>query len=112
MENSTKALIGVGASAVVAGAWELYPNKQAYRLAITKSPLAFVEHYHWGLASIIVARYTKKYQYYLDGLGVGLIASEAVHPQPFGIIGKTVPELIGNLCLTTVLGVILYGSLK
>ena len=111
MENSTKALIGVGASAVVAGAWELYPNKQYYRLAISKSPLAFIEHHHWGLASIIVARYTKKYQPYLDGFGVGLIASETVQSEPFGI-GKTVPELIGNLCLTTILGTILYGSLK
>ncbi len=111
MENTTKALIGVGASGVVAGAWELYPNKQAYKLAVSKSPLAFIEHYHFGLASIIVAQYTKRYQYYLDGFGVGLIASEIVHTQPFGV-GKSVPEMIGNLCLTVVLGAIFYGSLK
>lgn len=86
MPETKKILIGVGASAVLSVAWELYPQKNQYKLAkLEGNPLAVFEHYHIGLISMITARYTTKYQPYLDGLGAGLIIAECVQSEPFGI---------------------------
>ena len=83
MKNTAKMLVGLAGAAGAAYAWERYPGKDTFKLAET-NPLAFLEHYHIGLISMIVARQTTKYAPYLDGLGVGLIISEASQPEPFG----------------------------
>ncbi len=83
MPETGKMLIGLGASAALAFAWEQYPGKNTFKLAET-NPLAALEHYHAGLLSMIIARHTKKYAPYLDGIGAGLIVSEAGQAEPFG----------------------------
>lgn len=110
MDNSTKTLIGAGAGVAVAVAWEFYPQKNIYKLDPT-SPIAFLEHHDWGLVSLIVATQTKKYQPYLNGIGIVLILSELVQDHPFGI-GKSIPQELGNLAATALLGSILYGCLQ
>ena len=82
MPEVKKIAIGLAGSAVLAFAWERYPGKNTFKLA--DNPLAALEHYHLGLISMIVARHTKKYAPYLDGLGAGLIISEAGQAEPFG----------------------------
>jgi hypothetical protein len=73
---------------------------------VQKSPLAFIEHYHWGLASMISARCVGKYAPLLDGFGAGMIASELAGDHPFGL-GKSKEETTGNV----ILGGILTGML-
>lgn len=118
MDKESEALIGVGSSVLVSAAWNLYPNREAFKLPLfklssftgepEKSPLAFLEHYHYGLASLISARTFKKYSAYLDGFGLGMILSEFFQNNPFGL-GKTLYELTGNLSLTIgLLAVLLY----
>jgi len=86
MPETKKILLGVGASAVVSVAWELYPQKNQYKLAkLEGNPLAVFEHYHWALMSLIAGRYVKSVSPYLDGLGAGLIVAECAQPEPFGI---------------------------
>ena len=83
MKNTAKMLVGLAGAAGAAYAWERYPGKDAFKLAET-NPLAFMEHYHTGLISMIVARHAGKYAPILDGFGAGLIISEAGQPEPFG----------------------------
>jgi len=83
MKNTAKMLVGLAGATGVAYAWERYPGKDAFKLAET-NPLAFLEHYHWGIISMIVARQTPKYAPILDGFGAGLIISEAGQAEPFG----------------------------
>lgn len=86
MDTTAKVLVGVAGAAATALVWELAPQKNEYQIAkLEGNPLAVMEHYHWGLISMIAARYTKKYQPYLDGFGVGLIVAEAAQPEPFAI---------------------------
>jgi len=86
MPETKKILIGLGASAVVSVAWELYPQKNQYKLAkLAGSPLAVFEHYHWGLMSLIAGRHVKSARPYLDGLGAGLIVAECAQPEPFAV---------------------------
>lgn len=111
MKNSAKTIVGAGAGVAVVVAWEFYPEKQIYKLDTTISPLAFLEHSHWGMISLIAARQNQKYRSYLDGFGAVLILSELVQDHPFGI-GKSIPQELGNLAVTSVLGAILYGCLQ
>jgi len=111
MDNSTKTIIGAGAGTAVIVAWEFYPQKNIYRLDPTTSPVAFLEHHQWGLVSLIAATQTHKYRPYLNGVGAVLILSELVQTPPFGI-GKSIPQELGNLAVTTLLGSILYGCLQ
>jgi len=83
MKNTAKMLVGLAGAAGAAYAWERYPGKDAFKLAET-NPLAFMEHYHTGLISMIVARHAGKYAPVLDGFGAGLIISEAGQAEPFG----------------------------
>jgi hypothetical protein len=102
MNRTDKMLVGVAGSAVLSIAWDLYPGHNMFKLA--DNPLAVVEHYHIGLITMIAARTTKKYGPYLDGLGAGLIASEAGQAEPFGwnhptfgastIIGLTLASIL------------------
>jgi hypothetical protein len=108
--------VGIGASILVNVAWGSWPGSKAFKLkalAATsptgepqKSPLAFIEHYHWGLASMILARYAGEYSALLDGFGIGMVASELAGDHPFGI-GKSREEVTGN----AILGSMLVGTL-
>jgi len=115
MNKTDYVLVGLGASVVTNVAWNLYPERQKFKLQLykltspeepEKSPLAFVEHYHWGLVSLCVGRLVPKYSGIFDGFGLGMIASELVEPNPFGI-GKTEYEVRGNVILASVLGSVL-----
>jgi len=102
MNQTEKMLVGVAGSAALSIAWDLYPQHNQFKLA--DNPLAVLEHYHVGLVTMIIARHTKKYAPYLDGLGAGLIASEAGQAEPFGwnhptfgastIIGLTLASIL------------------
>ncbi len=104
MNRTDKMLVGIAGSAALSIAWDLYPGKDTFKLAVASNPLAVLEHYHTGLFIMIVARHTKKYGPYLDGLGAGLIASEAGQAEPFGwnhptfgastIIGLTLASIL------------------
>lgn len=108
MPETKKILVGVGASVVVCVAWELYPQKNQYKLAkLAGSPLAVFEHYHWGLMSLIVGRYVKSASPYLDGLGAGLIVAECAQPEPFAV---TKPYFGASTALGIALTVILVLS--
>lgn len=105
MLDTKKMLVGLAGSAGICVAWELYPEKNQYKLAkLEGNPLAVMEHYHWGLISMIVARHTTKYQPYLDGLGAGLIVAECTQSDPFGIN----KPIFGA---STVLGIVLSSIL-
>lgn len=116
MNDSVKLFAGLGASLIANVAWNSWPGHEAFRLKalsltsptgeVEKSPLAFIEHYHWGLASLIAGRYAGEYHALFDGFGLGMIASEAGSANPFGY-GKTEWEVKGNV----VLGCLLTGLL-
>jgi hypothetical protein len=120
MDEKVKLLLGAGAAALANGAWNSWPGHEAFKLAALKatsltgepqkSPLAFVEHYHYGLASLIGARYAGKYAPFLDGFGIGMIGVEAGGKNPFGI-GKTKAEVSGNVTLSCFLTGLLLVSL-
>jgi len=111
MDNSTKTIVGAGVGVAVVVAWQFYPQKDIYKLDTSISPLAFLEHSHWGMVSLIAATETQKYKPYLNGIGAVLILSELVQDYPFGI-GKSIPQELGNLATTALLGSILYGCLQ
>jgi len=78
--------LGVGSSLAATFVWELLPVHTQYKLAqLEGNPLAFVEHYHFGLASMIIAPHAKGAKPYLNGLGGGLIVAEATQENPFGV---------------------------
>lgn len=111
-ENEAEALAGAGLAVASDLIWSSWPSHEAFKKSLmmvttlvegepTKSPLAFVEHYHFGLASLLLARQLGSA--FLKGLGLYLIASEALQKQPFGV-GKSDWEVGGNLLLTGLLG--------
>lgn len=113
MNTEEQFLLGLGASVATCVLWKAWPNSEQFKLTLykmtsieepEKSPLAFIEHWHWGLASLIVGQLTKSNV--ANGFGVGMIASELFGEHPFGI-GKTEYEIKGNITL----GVIEGGSL-
>lgn len=79
-------IIGIGSGFMANVVWNFIPQSNQYRLAqLEENPLAIVKHYHWGLASLIIAQHTKGAKPYLVGLGAGLIAVEALHENPFAV---------------------------
>jgi hypothetical protein len=98
LKNIAKFAMGVGLSASASYVWTLIPNSNNFAY----SPLAFIEHYHWGLASFVVGKNVKKYSSYLNGFGMGMIVVEAASPQPFGV-GKPPEQVIGGIALGGVL---------
>lgn len=103
MKNAGKFVVGVGLSASASYVWTLIPNNTTFALA--SNPLAFIEHYHWGLVSMIVAKKVKrakKYASYLNGFGVGMIVIEGASPQPFAI-GKPVEQVLPSVVLGSAL---------
>jgi len=107
---------GIGAAAGTAVLWDKIPGHEAFAVtakSITsltgepeKSPLAFLEHYHFGMASVLAGRMLPKYAPYLYGFGAGLIGSEFFQDHPFGI-GKSAYEEQGNLAMLILLGSLL-----
>lgn len=107
MKRLAKFAIGAGLSATASYVWTLIPGNTTFSLA--SNPVAFLEHYHWGLVSMVVARrakFAKPYKPYLNGFGLGMILIEAVGSQPFAI-GKppeqVVPATIIGLTLLALL---------
>jgi hypothetical protein len=121
MDEKVKLLLGAGAAASLKASCpgQLFhaPLTSAALKATSltgepqKSPLAFVEHYHYGLASLIAARYAGKYAPFLDGFGIGMIGVEAGGKNPFGI-GKTKAEVSGNVTLSCFLTGLLLALSK
>lgn len=99
MKDVGKVAVGMGLSATASYVWTLIPNNTTFTLA--SNPLAFVEHYHWGLASMIVAKKAKKakkYAPYLNGFGLGMIVIEGASPQPFAV-GKPIEQVFPSVIL-------------
>jgi len=115
-----KFLLGVGGAAGTCVAWNLVPGHEQFRMSALKatstdgletSPLAFIEHYHFGLASILATRFSsKKHSPYLYGFGAGMVGSELFQEKPFGV-GKTPQEVQGNVALTMLLGAVLLATI-
>ena len=102
MNKLTEGAIGAASAIAVAAVWESWPGKTAFtvKAVIEKSPLAFIEHYHYGLALLAVKKSLA------TGAGLIFIASEFLQNNPFGI-GKSDWEVKGNLTLTTFLSSLL-----
>ena len=121
MTNNMQILAGLGSALATDVVWKNTPGANAFRLGMLaatspepnkpeKSPLAFIEHYHWGLLLLIMARRAGKYKSFLDGMGTGLIVAEPMSEHPFGI-GKTEQEVQGNVAFGTLLSSILAMDL-
>lgn len=63
-----------------------------------------IHHYHVGLASMLVNNS------YLDGVGLTLVAMEALHPQPFGIGDSDALHGAKNALLAGALGSAVIGQ--
>jgi len=98
-------------------AWISWPESKKFKIELMrltsidgepeKSPLAFLEHYHWGLISLIAGKILRnELSPYLYGIGSTLIFLEILGENPFGI-GKSEYEVRGNI----ILGSILFGIL-
>lgn len=96
---SSGPLIGVLIGLSADTAWNNWPRHEEFRLG--DNPLAFLEHYHVGLAAILADKWIG-----LSGVGYGfgatLIALELGQNQPFGA-GKPIEQVIPNLILGTLL---------
>jgi hypothetical protein len=104
MPETKKILVGLGASAIVSATWQVVPTSNQYKLALAESPLSFLEHYHFGIVSLIAGRVCKNYSMYLYGFGGGLIVAECAQPEPFGINKPTFGASTAlGLVLTTIL---------
>jgi len=105
--------IGAGTAVVGDAIWRSIPGTGAFAVPPeSKNVLSFVEHYHWGLVSLIAASRIKKYSMFLNGIGAGMIMTEAASSTPFGY-GKSAYELQGSIALASFLGGLLlisYGS--
>lgn len=99
MKNAGKFAVGAGLSATASYVWTLVPANETFTLA--SNPLAFLEHYHVGLVSLIVAKKVKrakKYAPYLNGFGVGTIIIEGVGANPFAV-GKPLEQVFPSTIL-------------
>jgi hypothetical protein len=119
MERWILGLGGFSAGLLIDSAWRSWPGHEAFRVRILgatsptgepeKSPLAFVEHYHYGLASLLLARRVKPASPILGGFGAAMFASELSSPNPFGI-GKSGWEVAGNVALSSLLLTFLFSK--
>lgn len=99
MKNTAKFIMGVGLSASASLVWTQIPGNTTFALA--SNPLAFIEHYHWGLASMVVAKRMKRakpYKAYLNGFGIGMVVIEAFSTQPYAI-GKPLEQFYPSVVL-------------
>jgi hypothetical protein len=113
-------LIGAGIGIGMCKAWDVMPGHEQFAMSAKrmtsatgepeKSPLAFLEHYHCGIASAILGKSMPKYAPYLYGFGAAMIGSELFQDHPFGI-GKTPEEIRGNLAMVIMLGSLLGVSM-
>ena len=106
-------MVGVASAIATDVAWRLYPDNAKFKLKLTeeKSPLAFLEHYHYGLVSLSIGRCWKQYSSFFDGFGGIMMMLEAFQTQPFGI-GKTSWEKKGNVQTTSFLIGVLLASIS
>ena len=113
--SSENVVIGIGAGISADLLWNAWPGHGQFTIQAVeeKSPLAFLEHYHWGLASFIVAKNVPKHKDFFNGVGVALVGSEFFQENPFGI-GKSEFEQKGNFITVVALGALLayYSSRK
>ena len=112
MNDSSKYAVGSALAIASDVAWSLYPDSKMFKLSLEeeKSPLAFIEHYHFGLASLIFGRFTKKYGSYLDSFGSTMVMLEALQSNPFAI-GKSEWEINGGMMLGSFLAGLLMISI-
>ena len=113
MDNKNKTILGFSGAMATSVIWGMIPGHEQFALNLKrmtsatgepeKSPLAFIEHYHYGLSALILGKLNKKYSPYLYGFGTGMIGSELLGDQPFGI-GKTPDEVSGNVFMLMILG--------
>jgi len=110
MDSKTNFVVGLGGSAVAEIVWQAIPAHSQFKISLQPetSPLAFIEHYHVGLGSILASKFTEKYSKVLQGFGAGFIILEAMQQQPFGY-GKSAEQVIGNLTLTGILGLLILA---
>lgn len=99
MKDSSKLFVGAAASIVLSAIWELIPTHSSYA---APSALAFLEHYHYGLASLLASKHVKGGKPYLQGFGIGMVAIESAEPNPFGI-GKPPEQVVPNIALSATL---------
>jgi hypothetical protein len=111
-----KKIIGAGLGIGAAIAWEQIPGHEQFAMQLKTvasaagdpetSPLAFLEHYHYGLLSFLIGKNNEKYRDYLYGFGAAMVGSELLQNTPFGI-GKTEYEMKGNILMGIILGSLL-----
>jgi len=95
------AVVGFSADAL----WNAWPPH--IYLAEERSPLAFIDHIHWGIASLIAEKRTK-----LGGIGIGfgasLITLDFKYPDHF--VGRDPTEMAASNALTALLTLLLVFS--
>ena len=101
-DKLVEGMVGAASAVIANTVWESWPGKSAFaaKAVEEKSPLAFVEHYHLGMALLAVRKALA------TGAGLMLVGSELTQNNPFGI-GKSEWEVKGNLTLTMILSSIL-----
>ena len=122
MSKTLGFLLGATVAVTAMGLWVAWPQHTQFRAKMLslasptedpeKSPLAFIEHYHLGLATLLIARMASTPTKYpginpedapiFFGLGASLVASELAGENPFGT-GKTPQEIAGNIALAGML---------
>ena len=90
---------GALAGLALEGLWELYPGKHLFQ--VEQNPLAFLEHYHWGMGFILADK-ALNLRGFGKGAGAVFILSEFLHANPFGI-GKDPSLENGNVGTAMVL---------
>lgn len=108
MKKTDQTLAGLAVAGGAIVAWPLVPGWERFGLQEEKSPLAFVEHSHWGLASLVLAKLNPEWGAFFNAAGATLILSEFFQAQPFGI-GKSEWEWQGNVALNFILGGLLLA---
>lgn len=102
-ENDILASAGAASALATVALWENWEGHTQFRAQLEASPLSFIEHYHWGMASLLVGGP------FFTGVGAVLIGSELFGATPFGI-GKPEEETRGNLAVAAVLAGLLLAK--
>ncbi len=104
--------IGAGSAIMGDTIWRNIPGTGSFAVPPEgKNALSFMEHYHWGIISLLAASRIKNRSasMFLNGVGAGLIMTEAASSTPFGY-GKSAYELQGGIALASFLGGLLLIS--
>ena len=110
MPNTEQLVTGLLAGLGVVLTWEALPPSFTSQFALNpnlaavqQSSLAFIEHYHVGMA------FTLTKDPVGQGLGLALIGSEFLQQNPFGIGKLTISENIGVASVLAGLLAVRYG---